>query len=213
MHGASSTYMAHDAHIVNGSWGHFPMRRWSFWEWVAYCALFLSAIIAAADTGFRVAPDLAVHLPDFVGGAAWSFTPLGLSIIATIVLVIRAFSPAVGPPRPHAIPTSLRLQFHPNTVTPTALYLENVFVWYALRTPFVPLDVSSTLDGQVRRIEARQWIIFIVLEHPVAPKQVLVYGNGAVLPVTEVKDRGPRHAIICVNGDIEAAVLDIRVVV
>ncbi len=47
------------------------MRHWTFWEWVAYGALFIAAMVVAADTGVRISPELAVHLPPFIHGVIW----------------------------------------------------------------------------------------------------------------------------------------------
>ena len=51
------------------------MRHWSFRDWVAYLCLLLGAMISAADTGLRVAPELAQHLP-LIGSPLWGFALL-----------------------------------------------------------------------------------------------------------------------------------------
>jgi hypothetical protein len=43
------------------------MRHWTFWEWIAYAALSVAALIIAADTGFKGAPDVMARLPEFAG--------------------------------------------------------------------------------------------------------------------------------------------------
>jgi hypothetical protein len=77
------------------------MRHWTYWEWVAYVCLFVAAMIIAADTGFRISPDLATHLPAFVSGWIWGFAPLALVILATIFLLAHEFRSK----RPTATPT------------------------------------------------------------------------------------------------------------
>jgi hypothetical protein len=67
------------------------MRQWTFWEWVAYCCLLLGAMIMAADTGVRLAPDLAPYVPHFVHGAVWGFAPLAFVVLATSILLVREF--------------------------------------------------------------------------------------------------------------------------
>jgi hypothetical protein len=52
-----------------------------------------------------------------------------------------------------------------------------------------------------------------VFDRPVAIKQITFDGHGAALPLIEVKDRGPRHAVIVIAGDVGGAVLDINVIV
>ena len=139
------------------------MRHWSFWEWVAYAALFVAAMIVASDTGLRIAPDLAAHMPDFVRGDIWAFTPLGLVILATIILLFREFvvrpnQAAVGQPR--AISTSVRLQFYPNDINPICLNIQNIANWYALRNAFIIQEAPSKKFKQGRQIETRQWFLY-----------------------------------------------------
>lgn len=114
---------------------------------------------------------------------------------------------------PKAIKTSLRLQFQPNSINVTCLHLENVWCWYAHRFSTAVIEPPSAQYSQGRQIVVYQWSIFLVFDKPVALKQVLVNGNGANLPTTEVADRDPRHAVIVVSGDIGAAIVDIDVAI
>jgi hypothetical protein len=196
------------------------MRHWTFWEWVAYGALFVAAMIIAADTGVRITPELAAHLPSFIHGFIWGVTPIAFVLVATAILLLQEFvirpqpqSEMTGTVAPKPIPTSLRLQFNPNSITPTNLHLENIWYWYALCHIFTAIEGPSKAHKKGRQIETKQWTIFLIFDQPVAIKQILVDGNGAKLPLVEVKDRGPRHAIITINGDVGAAVIDVRVVV
>jgi hypothetical protein len=77
------------------------MRHWTFWEWVAYVALFVAAFIVVADTGFRGAPDVMTRLPEFFHSWWWGFAPAVLVIVATIILLLREF---VFKPRNHKTP-------------------------------------------------------------------------------------------------------------
>jgi hypothetical protein len=65
------------------------MRHWGFWDWVGYFCLLVAAVIMAADTGFKLSPDLAAHLPHFIEGPFWGFAPVGLVLLGTVVLLIR----------------------------------------------------------------------------------------------------------------------------
>src|ERR1700730_8775357 len=67
------------------------VRHWTFWEWIAYVALFVAALIVAADTGFREAPDVMARLPEFFHSEWWGFTPAMLVVMATIILLLREF--------------------------------------------------------------------------------------------------------------------------
>jgi hypothetical protein len=72
------------------------MKSWTFWEWLAYAGLLVAAVIIAADTGFRISPDLSTHLPHWIHSVAWGFAPLTLIGIATCILIARAFG-WIGP--------------------------------------------------------------------------------------------------------------------
>lgn len=67
------------------------MRHWAFWEWIAYVALFVAALIIAADTGFRESPDVMARLPGFFHSEWWGFAPAVLVVMATIILLLREF--------------------------------------------------------------------------------------------------------------------------
>jgi hypothetical protein len=67
------------------------LRHWTFWEWVAYVALFVAALIIAADTGFKESPDVMARLPEFFHSEWWGFAPAVLVVAATIILLLREF--------------------------------------------------------------------------------------------------------------------------
>jgi len=87
------------------------MRHWTFWEWVAYGAFFVGAMMLAMETGVRISPDLAEHVPEFIHSAWWGFAPLVLVVFATIILLLREFVFAPFHEKsgiPKSIPTSLK---------------------------------------------------------------------------------------------------------
>ena len=67
------------------------MSHWTFWEWVAYAAIFIAAAIIATDTGFRLSPEIMNRLPKIFKSAVWGFSPLILVLSATIILVAHEF--------------------------------------------------------------------------------------------------------------------------
>ena len=74
------------------------MRAWKFWDWIAYSCIFVGAAILAADTGVKVSPELAGHIPAFVGGSLWGFAPLILLVVATVILFVRNLTSGPLPP-------------------------------------------------------------------------------------------------------------------
>jgi len=51
-----------------------------------------------------------------------------------------------------------------------------------------------------------QIILFIIFNESIHLKQVKIDGGGMNLPIYEVKDSGPRHAIIVFNGDLSGII-------
>jgi hypothetical protein len=63
------------------------MRGWSFWDRVAYACLWVGAVILAADTALKLAPDLAQKLPSWTASPFWGVAPLAVVAIATILFL------------------------------------------------------------------------------------------------------------------------------
>src|SRR6476620_9086936 len=78
----------HSSALIQGGAG---MRHWTFWEWLAYAGIFVAALIVTADTGFRLAPDVSVHLPAFFHSAWCGFAPVLLIVASTVILLLREF--------------------------------------------------------------------------------------------------------------------------
>lgn len=67
------------------------MSSWSFWDWVGYSALFISAIIAAVDTAAKnsdVAKAKAM-IPEVLKSRFWGYAPLFLLSIATLIFLAK----------------------------------------------------------------------------------------------------------------------------
>jgi hypothetical protein len=62
------------------------MRDWVFWEWVAYSALFVAAIITAADQGVKLSSEMLSRFSVLIGSPYWAFAPLMLVLLATGIL-------------------------------------------------------------------------------------------------------------------------------
>jgi hypothetical protein len=106
------------------------VRTWKFWDWVAYACLFVAALFFAAEAGIKAAPDLAKHIPTYVGGSIWGFAPLILVLVATLILLIQGLSPraqsAVTLPekaqqKAYVTDINLAVGLTPQTITPVLL--------------------------------------------------------------------------------------------
>ncbi len=107
------------------------------------------------------------------------------------------------------LPTSLRLQFNAGNVMPLAIEERNIWRWYALA--HVIRIVRQTATGQTTPETHKEWTLFLVFEKPIPVSQVRIDSGGAVLPAYEVKDFGPRHAIIAFGGDLAGFVLGVEI--
>jgi hypothetical protein len=61
-----------------------------FFDWMAYGALAIGAMILASETGFSQSPTLLQRLPQFIRHPFWGVAPLILVLIATGLLGARA---------------------------------------------------------------------------------------------------------------------------
>ena len=146
------------------------MRHWTYWEWLAYVCLFVSAVIIAADTGIRVSSNLSASLPNFFHGPIWGFAPLILVLIATGILVIREYRTPVAVSRGNpttlavAIPKGLKwLSGYDILELADAALLEKRAVAKAdleqVRAEFDELHArfrATTAPEEIRKIEAER---------------------------------------------------------
>ena len=70
------------------------MRHWGFWDRIAYLCLWVAAMILAADSALKIAPDLAQIAPSWFTNPIVGFVPAVLLIIST------GFFAFIGPRHP-----------------------------------------------------------------------------------------------------------------
>jgi hypothetical protein len=175
----------------------------------------VAAILAAIAIFFRQIDNV---VPSQLGGMLTALANskpswLGLFVLGIGAVFAIARLRGLGTNAPRSIPTSLRLQFNPNSLIPTCLDIHNIANWYSMRHSFIVNELPTKKSQQGRQQEFRCWTIHIVFDRPITLRQVVVDTHGVQLPLLEVKDRSTRHAIILISGDIPAAVMDITCVV
>lgn len=136
-----------------------------------------------------VAVSLAMAIIVFVGLAGWARGKWWAPAIAT----------SIGD-------TMLRLQVYADTRTPLRREHANIWRWYTLRNVIYGRDAQGA-----QTTAALQFFVFLVFENPAAVGQITVVSPDFRLPPYEVKDSGPRHAIIIFNGPMADGDLEIRV--
>jgi hypothetical protein len=103
--------------------------------------------------------------------------------------------------------TGLRLQFNAGNAHPDLIDRENVWRWYAL-----PFGIEGAdKEGKVIARIGRPWVIYVQFDKPTTVKGFKIDAGGATLPPYEVKDYGPRHAILAFADDLAGLVLTISV--
>ena len=189
------------------------------WRFIERACLVLGLLIAMATLFYTAAiyyneaPNGAFvpSIGKFKMNAPWSVLAVGAISVALLItgwgmMLVRSDKPKI-------VKTDLRLQFQPNNLNPVCLDMHNIANWYAIRHEVNIQESPSKKFPQGRQHQIRSWSLYLVFERLVALKQIRIDANGAQVPVIEVKDRSPRHAVILISGDMPAAILDINIVV
>jgi hypothetical protein len=71
------------------------MRHWRFWDWVAYFCVGVAAVGLALGTALHEEPIMFKTLPTFMMSPKWSYLPLILFAIGSLIFVVRAISPLI----------------------------------------------------------------------------------------------------------------------
>jgi hypothetical protein len=126
------------------------MRAWKFWDWTAYGALAVATFMTALDSALKNSPAVATFLPGPVDSVAWSFAPFVLILVATIILLVRAFLPTS-----HAWQTVKEetLSLLPPREVPRVRFVsESEFA-------VLPLHFSVDLTAQIPTVEVRLYVV------------------------------------------------------
>jgi hypothetical protein len=109
------------------------------------------------------------------------------------------------------IPTQIRWQFVGGRQTPTVLYESNIAAWYTLWSPSVEMQGLDVKGNIVTRTSAGSyWTIFLTFKHPVTYQQLTLVSPN--VSSYEVKQTNTGSAVIVVNQDIPAGVVEISTV-
>jgi hypothetical protein len=185
------------------------MKEWSFWDCMAYAGLALAVVIEAAEAGLKNAPQVAAKIPDIFPSVIAPFIPLGLVVVATLILLLR-YGPHRRPPdNPHPrLETYIRLQFHHGAQEPDRIDSKNIFRCYstAALTGVQPNQQGSPMARVVAR-----WL-FLIFDRPVRISRLRLDPSGAQLPIHEVKSFSSRHAVVWILGDLAGTVINFQVV-
>lgn len=65
------------------------MEHWGFWDWLAYVALWVTAVIEAAEVALSRAHKIRRQLPALLKHPNWSLVPLGLLTLSGVVFLAR----------------------------------------------------------------------------------------------------------------------------
>ena len=176
------------------------MREWKFWEWVAYSAIFIAALLLAVDTGLRMSPTLMTELPTgFLHSPWWGFAPLGLLLIATTVFLKRAFGWIGNDDKK----SSIQKLHWPNPYTPISVVGKKIanervpvdgHSYYKCDFTNVTLVYNGTTPIQMANCDFHGVTLFHSDSQPVLGTLVLLYGMGAMRPDFKI-DFGPQNVV------------------
>jgi len=196
------------------------MAHWTYWEWVAYAVLFIAALIIAADTGFKQAPELMEKLPAFFHSTWWGFAPLAFVLLATVILVGREFewfgrrSPAPEQTSaPQIIDTNLFLLFSDAHSVPIEKNPRNIRSWYALYTESIYVDTKDKDGNSLGGFSVPpRWSISILFDKPPIFRQLVATCRGPNNPKCDVNFSNVTYAIVTIVGDVTSSTLDISII-
>ena len=83
------------------------MSHWTAWDWIAYGCLGIAAFGLAFGAIWRENPAMFSGWPDFWKNSMWSFVPMALFALGTVVLIVRLFFVSA----PSDLPSS-KFEFH-----------------------------------------------------------------------------------------------------
>jgi|SRR4051794_29391659 hypothetical protein len=126
------------------------MRRWGIWEWMAYLAMLIAALILAADGALKGAPNVGKYFSALLANPWWAFSPLVFVVVATVILVARDFG-GLGSPRRTQSPAVSR---------PAKIIRDNL-LWVS-RADILSLGDPDLLDA---RAEAYEKVLAARAEH------------------------------------------------
>jgi len=176
-----------------------------FWIWAA--AKFVMDWIGRAAL-----PDDAEKAQTLLQqGFVWLFTtpwwvPAILAFCLTVFIGVSAYRGESRRKNKAPVDTGISLRFSGGNETPTPEEGKNIYGWYALQ--IITQTINTRTQEETR---SRMWTIFLVFDKEVNPKRLNISSEGFAMPLHEVKEFRPRHAIIVINADLPAGVLNIKV--
>lgn len=112
---------------------------------------------------------------------------------------------------PQPILTQIRWQFIGGEQSPIVLYENNIATWYTLWTPSVQMQGLDVHGKIVSKASAGPcWFIFLTFTRPITFKQLTLISPN--ISSWEVKQTSDRAAIILVNQDIPAGVVEVSTI-
>jgi hypothetical protein len=182
------------------------MSHWSFWDWIAYGCLGISAFGWALGAIPREHPHMFDSWPAFFASPKWSFVPAAFFVLGSAILMMRLL--IVPAPKPVDLLQSsspiafierseLKMHSYGDDRTPTAISNTNVWRWFYLRSIFGIVNVAT---GEKK--ETVQPTLFICFDRPTKVGTLNVSSGDFKLPRHEVKEFNNRFAVISFYEDL-----------
>jgi hypothetical protein len=166
-----------------------------FWKWIAKWSPYIAAAARSVTSG----------------SASWFLLiAAGLGLIFVLDFGARMGWLGKDAAKPLArMKTRTILQYNSDNPTPVAQRVQNIWRWYSLS------QVLRQLSPETGAIvnETMIVVLFLVFSEPVAVKQLTAKASGGKLPMYEVKDFGPRHAIIVFAGGLADLKVEVQAII
>ncbi|MBX3587970.1 MAG: hypothetical protein KF796_15130 [Ramlibacter sp.] len=174
------------------------MRTWTAWDWIGYSALWVTVVFSAAVEGLKKMASP----PEFVSSSWVAFFPLILLIVATSLLIWRAFfgdvskkgTPFIAWPKPYGPPIIHDKRFVNSEVEIDGRkYVKCTFENCTFK-------YNGTTAIQLQGCHFMGKMIFSSDNPAVCGAWLLLVGLGAVKPGLDLLDLDPSNHIEPING-------------
>lgn len=184
------------------------------WLWKQFAEATVKLVITSILTALAVTVWVATRksAPDMT---SFGWLLVGVGVAFAIVLLFGAAgwarskwgSGAAAGAAPAAIDTRLRLHSLGTKRIPQQLSEGNIWRWFSWEN----IARIQNADGSFTE-RSMNTFVAIVFDQPTTFAQIVVSSPNIVLPVHQVRDHSPRHAIIEFDGEIGVGEIEIRAI-
>jgi hypothetical protein len=179
------------------------VRKWGFWDWVAYICIAIAAVMMAFDAAVKSSANLTSIFSFIVDNRLWQFTPAVAVVISAIIIAAERLGWIEATAEKPTTDTAIALQFYGDYRHPTVISERNLWRYYNLTMQTTLVESSGT--KHVMAIS----VLFVTFVHPVRVGSLIVSSPDIALPMHEVKEFNDRFAVITFSGALPFGTLNL----